>query len=213
MSMHEIEDIIEESLKLLYIEKPNNIDFRSAAYSLYRFQDQFDTGVTFLRLREILVESRYLYILPKNSLDKLKYPEIPEGGYYLEHIDKENVFIEAGTEAWKDVVNKGILTGEDTISPLSLDIYNLALLIMETSIKKGDMTLAASWYKDIFLMQELANIEDPEDAQNNETLKKIRELANENNLMEVEAFRYTDDLIDESDANEELIKWWTFNES
>lgn len=208
MSMHEIEDVIEESIKLLDSANVQDLNLRSVAFSLYNFQAQFDTGITILRLKDILVKCNYLYILPLSSLSDIDLSSLPEGGYKRE----QEVVIEAGSPAWSEFVRKGLISGENAIPPQDLDPYMLALKIMEHAINDGKPTLAAAWYKDIFLANEFEQIEDVEAVRNNEYIIKIRKLAKEHDLMNVEAFRFENDMVDELYGDKSLINWWIFKE-
>ena len=62
MSMHEIEDLIEESVRLLAAsEWCNELDLRSMFWQLYEFQYFFDCSFIEFRVRDLLVEQRYWY--------------------------------------------------------------------------------------------------------------------------------------------------------
>ena len=62
MSMHEIEALIEDSVRMLdasSVALP--LDLRSMFWQLYEYQYQFDTGLTEFRVRDLLVKHRYFY--------------------------------------------------------------------------------------------------------------------------------------------------------
>jgi hypothetical protein len=68
MSMHEIEDLVEWTVRLLAASAPaRGLDLRALFWNLYDYQSRFDTGNTLFRVAPILVKHRYLYAFPLHS--------------------------------------------------------------------------------------------------------------------------------------------------
>lgn len=62
MSMHEFEDLVEMSVLCLAQSKTKDSHaLRSLFWNLFRFQEQWDTSFTQLRVLGILIEHKYLY--------------------------------------------------------------------------------------------------------------------------------------------------------
>jgi hypothetical protein len=89
MSMHEFEDLVEESIRLLdarcdarlaaefsgVAAATPPIDVRSFFRALYAFQDRWDTGFTHFRVIGILVKHRFAYVF-----DLEEHPDYPRLG-------------------------------------------------------------------------------------------------------------------------------------
>ncbi|MBI1256466.1 MAG: hypothetical protein GC204_03255 [Chloroflexi bacterium] len=62
MSMHEYEDLIEMSVRVLdACDSAGSADTRSMFYHLYEFQAMWDTGFTHFRVMDILIRHRFVY--------------------------------------------------------------------------------------------------------------------------------------------------------
>src|SRR5215216_3997115 len=84
MSAHEIEDLIESSVRLLAGALLDAQQCRDAIVSLYRHQAGFDCGPTWGRLLPLLYERRYL--LP---LALREHPDAPRLAAFIERIEQE----------------------------------------------------------------------------------------------------------------------------
>jgi hypothetical protein len=62
MSMHEFEDLVEESVRVLAgAANRDALDLRSMFWRLYDFQNHWDTGFTHFRVIDILLDARFVY--------------------------------------------------------------------------------------------------------------------------------------------------------
>ena len=61
MSMHEFENVVEESIRVLDRSKSKELDFRSLFYTLYDFQSWWDTGFTGFRVVDILLNGKIIH--------------------------------------------------------------------------------------------------------------------------------------------------------
>jgi hypothetical protein len=62
MSMHEFEDLVEESVRVLASSKLRaELDLRSIYWWLYDFQNHWDTGFTHFRVMDSLLDARFIY--------------------------------------------------------------------------------------------------------------------------------------------------------
>jgi len=77
MGMHQIESLVEESVRLLDRGAHNrSLDMRSLLWNLYDYQRGYDTGNTLFRVATILVRHRYLYAFPLSEHpDYLRHPD------------------------------------------------------------------------------------------------------------------------------------------
>ena len=62
MSQHEIEDLIEDSVRVLAgSPQRDTLDLRSIFWRLYQFENEWDTSFTQFRVLELLIEQRLVY--------------------------------------------------------------------------------------------------------------------------------------------------------
>ena len=62
MSMHEYEDLIEQSVRVLdTCASASSADLRSMFYHLYAFQALWDTGFTHFRVMDVLIQHHFVY--------------------------------------------------------------------------------------------------------------------------------------------------------
>ena len=64
MSMHEFEDVVEGSIRLLTTSHRSIEDLRCCYATLYHFQEEWDTGYTHFRVMDLLLSARYVYRIP-----------------------------------------------------------------------------------------------------------------------------------------------------
>lgn len=196
MSMHEYEDLVEASVKTLINNKEDlKSDLRSMISALYTFQGQFDTGYTLFRLKNQLIENRYLYQLKvedhprylenkeyfdslknKQSEWVLKYPgqkysnENMVCAYYETYL-----YFEAGSELWIELCHTGYLKNEDTKPIVRLNVLDVALQVVELALKEQDFDLISWWYS--LLPAYLVLLPDFKEGQKNIALQKIKAIA------------------------------------
>lgn len=136
--MHEIESLIEYSVKTVATTSPVLSLARDICFSLYKLQDKFDCGYTVLRVQEELKRLGYLYLLSPELLPEMEQNKasmlMKEGGF----IDEDTYFdclsgvcyVTAGSELWKKLLRMDILPKKT-----KAEIRDLSLLeLMETII-------------------------------------------------------------------------------
>jgi hypothetical protein len=103
MSMHEIEDLVESTVRLIAASAPaSGLDLRTLFWNLYNYQSGFDTGNTLFRVAPILVKHRYLYALPLDS-----HPDFARMPAYFAAVrtkEGENVYLDP-SRPWEETDN------------------------------------------------------------------------------------------------------------
>jgi len=85
MGMHEIEDLVEASVRLLDRGAADHgLDLRSLYWNLYDYQSGYDTGNTLFRVVDLLVRHRYLYAFPLTA-----HPDYAQYLNYFESLKKK----------------------------------------------------------------------------------------------------------------------------
>jgi hypothetical protein len=80
MSMHEFEDLVEETVRVLAgAANRDALDLRSMFWRLYDFQNHWDTGFTHFRVMDILLEARFVY-----RFERAQHPEFARYRAYFE---------------------------------------------------------------------------------------------------------------------------------
>jgi len=124
------------------------------------------------------------------------------------------LYVQAGGECWKKLAAQGKFTGKDAEPPQIIDIIDLAETIVDAAVKNKDLKLAAWWYK-VGLPYEISSSDRdfkllPKDAK----LQKLKKIAEENKLMDIEVNGYNQDMLASlDDAGKDLakfLKWWFF---
>ncbi|MCC6524580.1 MAG: HU family DNA-binding protein [Polyangiaceae bacterium] len=174
MSMHELEDLVEESIRCLDAA-PHSAerDVRSLIKSLYDFQARWDTGFTNFRVMDILLARRFAYAfeledhpdyerlgrLPTTEDDAvLRDPSLPfdeednpEVGYVgvagpKPLGDRRRLFCDAGSDLWRRMVEAGKLRGADAEPPNALSVEETAAAVMQAAEQRGDRDLIGKWF-------------------------------------------------------------------
>ena len=163
MSMHDIESVVESSIRCI-----DKSDFplekkRNFLYSLYKFQAEYDTGYTNFRVKDILLKYHYMFCLPvevhpeyakrKDEFDKwIKKGEskwIADSILEIEN-GKPLFYFEVGSDTWKGLVKNGILTGNQTLSVSEIPILEVILDVVKLCCDH-DAECASEWFKAIIL--------------------------------------------------------------
>ncbi|MEM8892846.1 MAG: hypothetical protein AAGD28_33005, partial [Bacteroidota bacterium] len=154
MSFHQLEDFVEDSIRLLHIASITQEEKRNLIFNLYTFQAAHDTSYTHFRLADILMENRYLYRWPIEE-----HPDFGEQADYFEKLDIEDgewiqgsfieehekiyaktiagttyLFFDAGDSFWLRV--KDQLAQEDQIAPISYSAPQLFMKLLEIAAEK-----------------------------------------------------------------------------
>lgn len=170
MSQHEFEELVEHSVRLIDDRaEARGLDARSIFYSLFQFQNCWDTGFTHFRVFDELLSHRFVYRFKmeehptytrhKRALDDLQAEG--EFGFVLSNpsrpydmkknpvvgfFDPPDLFCEAGSGLWKKFVAKGVLTGVDAEEPTNLPVVDMARLLVSEAALADNEELIGLWY-------------------------------------------------------------------
>jgi hypothetical protein len=165
MSMHEIEDLQEETVRVL--DRIEGLDHRSMFKRIYDLDAVFDTSFTHFRVMDILLKRRFYY---RMALEE--YPDYAQFKDALEPIRKEDfsfiardpstkdsatnpvvaywhkgqLYCEAGSEIWAKLAELGRLSGADREAPQWIDIVDIADAVVPFAIAEENKELVAWWY-------------------------------------------------------------------
>ncbi len=159
MSMHEIEDLVESSVRILATR--SDLDLRSLYWQLYEYQNHWDTGFTNFRVMDLLLQARYTYRFEVNQHpDYAQYRDYFDGLTKFESIQVKPteppgktvfdpakgwvspnpmagyvrppyLYCDVGSPLWARFVELGVLTGADAVPPdASMSIVETALEVM-----------------------------------------------------------------------------------
>lgn len=132
MSMHEIEDYIEEAIRAVSRSDMPVSEKRNMIYSLLRLEEYGDCGFTNLRTLKEMMDCQYTFVFDKTEMydyeanrgyydDLSKKGGCSQGAPYtlvardavtnewVKHGDK--VCIDSGSDAWRGMVAAGAITG------------------------------------------------------------------------------------------------------
>ena len=133
VSMHEIEDYIEEAIRVVSRSDMPVSEKRSMIYSLLRLEEYGDCGFTNLRTLKEMMDCQYTFVFDKTEMydyeanrgyydDLSKKGGCSQGAPYtlvardavtnewVKHGDK--VCIDSGSDAWRGMVAAGAIAGE-----------------------------------------------------------------------------------------------------
>lgn len=160
MSMHEVEDIIEETVHLIDATVSTDAQKRSYLYNLYQLEYYFDTSYTQFRVMGILLKYHYVYKLPLNAHPDFKKKGFTydEDGGWIQSVDQEysvyakkeedGIFLygNAGSAIWQHWVDAGTLTGNDKTAPEKLSVPATILTFMQLAATQQNKQLLEGWY-------------------------------------------------------------------
>ncbi|MEU5163999.1 hypothetical protein AB0G74_30895 [Streptomyces sp. NPDC020875] len=170
MSMHEIEDLVADSVRVLDRHAaPDDPHVRDLFAALYRFQNGHDCSFTHFRVMEILLRRRYTYHF---AVDR--HPDYAErSGYFdtltgftgLRDFDEDApgfagyeswledgyaeppyLYCDAGTALWRRMAAAGELTGPDAVAPRPVRLIEAVLAVAVAAEREGDRELVGMWY-------------------------------------------------------------------
>ncbi|GAA3112161.1 hypothetical protein [Streptosporangium carneum] len=170
MSMHEIEDLVEGSVRVLDARCPAG-DPRARDWfgTLYRFQEGFDCSFTRFRVMDALLERRFTYRFPverhpdyaarRGYFDGLgeftALAEIDEDDEEFEgfedwlddgYVEPPFLYCDAGTGLWRRMVEAGTLGGADAEPPRRTPLAEVAHAVAAAAEQEGDHELIAMWH-------------------------------------------------------------------
>ncbi|WP_436536574.1 hypothetical protein [Actinoplanes sp. HUAS TT8] len=221
MSMHEIEDLVFESVVLLDRHHPAGDDrLRDWFVALYDFQFTFDCSITQGRVRDILLRRGHTYRFPisehpdyarrraffdglNDFTDLHQDDEPPERELETGYVDPPWLYCEAGSKLWQR------MAGPDAVPPRRVRLIEVALHIAAAAEQAGDVELIAHWYglgHEILVGGAPFDVDDLLDSPG---VAELREIVRRTGALEIElpdGYRPTDEQIEIMDSD--LDRWW-----
>ncbi len=211
MSMHEIEDLVEESVRILAVR--SDLDLRSLYWQLYDYQNHWDTGFTNFRVMDLLLQARYTYRFDLNQHpDYTQYRDYFDGltgfdavrekpiePYGQPVLEREKgwvvpnpmagyarppyLYCDVGSPLWARFVKLGVLSNGDAIPPdAGLNIVDAALAVMRLAELGGDVVAIYGWYA--LLSTHIASFFDLDSLRDNAALGEILDITRRNDAFE-----------------------------
>lgn len=140
MSMHDVEDMLEQAARLL--DESDHPELRTMFYRLFSEYARLpvvDVGYVENRILNILAKHRYLYLL-----DAGEYADYQSLAYF---VNKGVLHCAVGDRLWEKLAADGRLTGADA-EPPNPEVgaaETIAALFIEAE-KHGDRKLVGQWY-------------------------------------------------------------------
>ncbi|MFJ4688782.1 hypothetical protein [Streptomyces sp. NPDC088789] len=170
MSMHEIEDLVADSVRVLDLHTPSDdARVRDWFAVLYGFQGRYDCSFTHFRVMDILLRRRYAYRFPidrhPDHAERSAYfdalseftglrefdenaPEFEGYDSWLEdgYVDPPFLYCDAGTDLWRRMVAVGELRGPDAAAPRRTPLIDVVREVAVAAEKERDHDLIGLWY-------------------------------------------------------------------
>lgn len=149
MSMHQIEDMIENSVRMLSNctgSEINGLSLRDICYHLYQLQDLFDCGYTMLRVREELERMGFLASiavekLPQNERDAARRLTGGSGflpsGVYVDG-DSGLAYLDYGNPSWNTFIEAGTLSHPQMGDIPQIDVLQLAEIMISLAAQQRE---------------------------------------------------------------------------
>ncbi|MGW1280970.1 hypothetical protein ACWD4V_28980 [Streptomyces tsukubensis] len=170
MSLHEIEDLVADSVRVLDGHTaPDDPGVRDWFTALYGFQVGYDCSFTHFRVLDILLRRRYTYRFPVD-----RHPDYAERQAYFDalaeftglrtfdeeapgfegydswledgYVDPPFLYCDAGTALWRRMAAAGELAGPDAEPPRRVRLIDVVREIAVAAEKEGDRELIGMWY-------------------------------------------------------------------
>ncbi len=208
MSMHEIEDILEDTVHLIGKANLSQEQKREYLYNLYQLEYFYDTSYTRFRVMDILLKYDYVYRLPltthpdyeSNTSFVTQQIAGEDGGWIRSPDDSYSVYARkegdgiflygnSGSAIWQRWVENGVLRDKDAAAPGKRSIVEAVLLFMQMGAEKNDTVMMERWYA--LFVNSILNYTFSEgegipkkfpDLISNPTIVAVRTLARENGL-------------------------------
>ncbi|MER6913584.1 hypothetical protein ABT354_18100 [Streptomyces sp. NPDC000594] len=170
MSLHEIEDLVAESVRVLDARTgPDDPRVRGWFAALYTFQSGYDCSFTHFRVMDILLRRRYTYRFPVDRhpdyaerpahFDALTdftglrvldedAPDFAGHDSWLEdgYVDPPFLYCDAGTALWRRLAAAGELQGPDAVPPHRTPLMEAVRQVAVAAERERDHDLIAGWY-------------------------------------------------------------------
>lgn len=165
MSMHQIEDLVEETVHLIDAADLSAHQKREIFSNLFALQSwYFDTSYTHFRVIDILLKYRFVYKLALEQYPDLavsmNFAPVTETEGWIKSNDsnetplayalKENgqtwLYFDAGEALWQQLCSDGMLSGDDQHPPEKLSVLPLINFLLAEAEKQQQRVLLAQWY-------------------------------------------------------------------
>ncbi|GII60639.1 hypothetical protein Skr01_07240 [Sphaerisporangium krabiense] len=220
MSMHLIEDLVADSIRVLDAHYPDpDPRVRDWVAALYRFQDQYDCSFTHFRVMDALLRRGYAYRFPlERHPDYAARREYFDGlddftelrvfdeeaddfdGFetWLEdgYVDPPYLYCDAGTDLWRRMSEAGLLTGGDAVAPRRTSLVEAVAAVARAADARSDHQLIADWYA-LGPHVLVSNPLDPEDLETDPAVSELRSIAHRTGGLPLDHEPYDD-----------LETWW-----
>jgi hypothetical protein len=166
MSMHEFEDLVEDSIRLLArnASHPRH-DLRTLYWNLYEFHDLWDTGFTKQRVLDLLLAAHHTYRFHLSEhpdyqrfLDFFQHISAfsfihvdpaqewdaehnPVAGYY----QPPYLYCDVNSPLWSRFVRQGVLNGEDAVAVERQNPIDVTGTVVEDALSQHNFDLIARW--------------------------------------------------------------------
>lgn len=166
MSLHEVEDIIEESVRTL-ARNPHHQrnELRTLYWNLYEYQNFWDTSFTERRVLDVLIAAHHTYqfaliehpeyqryVTFFDGLDQFTWiaahptQEVGRENPAIGYADPPYLYCEVNSELWHSFVEQGTLAGQDALPVERQDLIDVARIVVEDALREENYGLIASWY-------------------------------------------------------------------
>jgi len=229
MSMHEFEDLVEDSIRILAKHsRHTRADLRAYFAQLYEFQDCWDTGFTEMRVMDLLLETGYSHRFPlREHPDYRRFQSYFDGLHEFTFIPGdpsrpyerlENpiacfyappfCYCDVESPLWRRLVEEGILQGEATTPLRRIDLADVVLEVIKDARDDGDTSLISWWY--LLLSPHLyACYDDAVSQVLNPALSEIRQMAFESGVAALrDSYGFLSGPPDDILAESPLLQWW-----
>jgi ankyrin repeat protein len=230
MSMHEIEDVVEASIRTLAENKgEHGLDLRAAFQTLYDFQDLHDTGFTNFRVMDLLLEAGYTHRFPIDqhpeyqrhrdyfdALDDFEFIHLnpdepwdretnPSASYYNEG----HCYCDRASPLWDRLVENGIITGENALQLENLTLAEVVATVVTLAEAGTDRELIRMWYPLFILGSFDWEAEALHRLQENPHVQVIREITLRTNALAIE-MNYGTTALPSLDQISDIpvLEWW-----
>lgn len=165
MSMHEVEDILEETTHLIDKANLSSEQKREYLYNLYQLEYFYDTSYTRFRVMDILLKYDYVYKLPLTTHPDHKSDpsfvtrQVADEAHgwirsrdesYSVYAQKEGdavlLYGDSGSAIWQQWVKNGVLQGRDAVAPGKLTVAETVLAFMQLATTQNDAMIMEQWY-------------------------------------------------------------------
>jgi hypothetical protein len=160
MSMQELEDLVEMSVKLLSRSGLSRKRLRTLYFNLFELEASYDTGFTHFRTIDELLAARFVYCLPLGEhpafasardyfggLQGFCFIDVPGVGLDGSYFNPPHLYCDAGSGLWRRLVALGRLGGSDAQAPESLPIQSVLEEVARLAEEAEDVRLVAYAYR------------------------------------------------------------------